>query len=84
MRQHRARPVKGEKKGYAMKMNIKLETVFLNMDGPQGKETVDEFTREAGQPIREFRAYVSKMINEYRIAGIPVYRSRRPCKGWRD
>jgi len=67
-----------------MKNTPKLETVFMNMDGPAGKETVDEFTREPGQPLREFRAYVRKMADDYRLAGMPVYTSKRPCKGWRD
>ena len=47
-----------------------------------GVETVDEFTREPGQSFKEFRAYVSKMVHEYHLAGMPVYRSSRCTKDW--
>lgn len=60
-----------------------MKTVYLNWQGPQGRETVDEFTREAGQTPAEFRAYVRKMVTEYATAGMSVYRSSRCCKGWR-
>ena len=59
-------------------------TVYLNMTSPQGRETVDEFSPEPGQSLREFFAYVRTMIAEYRLAGMNVYRSSRPCKAWRD
>jgi hypothetical protein len=52
------------------------------MKTAQGVETVDEFTRELNQSPKEFRAYVSKMINEYHIAGMNVYKSSRPTKDW--
>jgi len=54
-------------------------TVYLNWRGPQGRETVDEFTREPTQPYRKFREYVNRMVNEYRLAGMDVHRSSRPC-----
>lgn len=57
-------------------------TVYLNMRTTQGVETVDEFTKEIGQDFKTFRAYVSKMVQEYHIAGMPVYRSSRPTKEW--
>ena len=57
-------------------------TVYLNWNGPQGKETVDEFSPEQGQTMREFRAYVREMMREYYTAGMSVYRSSRCCKGW--
>ena len=59
-------------------------TVYLNWKGPQGRETVDEFSPEPGQTPREFRAYVREMVAEYHLAGMTVYRSSRPCKGWRE
>lgn len=57
-------------------------TIYLNMKNSQGIETVDEFTREAEQSPKEFRIYVSEMVNEYRIAGMNVYKSSRPTKEW--
>ena len=59
-------------------------TVYLNWKGPQGVETVDEFSPEPGQSHREFRAYVREMVSEYHVAGMAVYRSSRPCANWKD
>ena len=54
------------------------------MQTSQGVETVDEFSREEGQTPKEFRAYVSKMVQEYHLAGMNVYRSSRCTKDWKD
>jgi len=59
-------------------------TVYLNWNGPQGRETVDEFSPEPGQTVREFRAYVAAMVAEYNLAGMAVYRSSRPRRGWKE
>ena len=58
-------------------------TVYINWRGPQGRETVDEFTKQPGQTFAAFRAYVREMIREYALAGMNVYRSSRCCKGWK-
>jgi hypothetical protein len=55
---------------------------YLNMKGPYGIETIDEFTREENQSQKEFRTYVSQMVGEYHLAGMNVYRSSRPTKDW--
>lgn len=57
-------------------------TIYLNMKTSHGTETVDEFTREPNQSSKEFRAYVSKMVNEYHLAGMNVYRSSRCTREW--
>jgi len=59
-------------------------TVYLNWRGPQGRETVDEFTCDPAQSYREYNRYINSMVNEYRLAGMNVYRSSRPCANWRD
>ena len=59
-------------------------TVYLNWKGPTGLETVDEFSPEPGQPMSAFRKYVREMVSEYHICGMAVYRSRRPCRDWKD
>jgi hypothetical protein len=59
-----------------------MKRVYLNWKGPQGRETVDEFAPEAGQTPQAFRVYVRQMVAEYTLAGMAVYRSSRPCKGW--
>lgn len=58
-------------------------TIYLNMKTNQGIETVDEFTRTT-ESIREFRKYVNKMLTEYRVAGMAVYKSQRSTKDWKN
>jgi hypothetical protein len=58
--------------------------IYLNMKTSFGVETVDEFQREENQTPKDFRAYVSKMVQEYRLAGMDVYRSSRCTKDWRN
>ena len=60
-------------------------TVYLNLRGPAGRETVDQFTRGEDSPVdpRAFRRYVRDMVSEYHLAGMPVYTSSRACAGWR-
>lgn len=59
-------------------------TVYLNWRGPKGRETVDEFSPEPGQDMKDFRKYVREMVGEYCLVGMRVYRSSRPCKGWTE
>ena len=61
----------------------RMKTVFFNWKGPQGRETVDEFTPEPGQTWREIRAYVREMVGEYHMAGMDVYTSSRRCANWK-
>lgn len=61
-----------------------MQTVYLNMRGSQGVETVDEFTREAAQSPKEFRLYIVEMKREYRIAGMNVYQSSRCTNNWKQ
>ena len=56
--------------------------IYLNMKTSNGVETVDEFSREVGQDPKEFRKYVSRMVSEYHLAGMGVYRSSRCTKDW--
>ena len=57
--------------------------IFLNIKTSQGRETVDQFDKQEGQSSKEYRAYVRKMIEEYRLAGVNVYRSSRCCDNWK-
>lgn len=59
-------------------------TVYLNMRTSQGVETVDEFSPEIGQTGKDFRKYVSDMVQEYRIAGMGVYTSKRSTNDWKN
>jgi hypothetical protein len=58
-------------------------SIYLNMRTKQGVETIDEFNRDANQSPKEFRQYVQKMITEYHLAGMNVYRSIRCTKEWK-
>ena len=60
-----------------------MKTIYLNMNGNYGIETVDEFTQEQGQSEKDFRMYVNEMARETRLAGMPVYQSQRACKDWK-
>jgi len=59
-------------------------TIYLNWKGPDGRETVDEFSQEQGQTWKEFRSYVRKMADEYHLCGMNVYQSSRMCRNWRS
>lgn len=64
---------------------MKNTTIYLNVKTSQGVETVDEFTPGIDAPPgREFRQYLSKMVQEYQLTGQNVYRSNRSTKTWKD
>ena len=60
---------------------MKAKTIFLNWKYETWEtETVDEFTQEKGQTLRELMKYVNEMVKEYHLAGMSVYKSQRECK----
>jgi hypothetical protein len=61
-------------------------TIYLNMKTSEGVETVDQFTmgEDAPATYRDFRKYVSKMISEYNMAGMDVYKSQRCTNDWKN
>lgn len=63
-----------------------MKKIYLNMKTLEGIETVDQFTQGIDSPenIREFRAYIRTMIHEYHLAGMPVYKSIRSTKNWKE
>ena len=65
---------------------MSIKTIYLNMRASDGtRETVDEFTPGLDAPSgAAFRRYVSDMVNEYHMAGMPVYTSQRACEGWKQ
>jgi hypothetical protein len=58
--------------------------VYLNARYGRSVETIDEFNSSSHTNIKEFFVYVKKMMQEYRMAGIPVYISSRSTKEWRN
>ena len=61
-----------------------MGTIFLNIKTNLGIETIDQFTREENQTLKEFKKYVNQMVNEYQISGINVYKSNRSTNDWRN
>jgi len=61
-----------------------METIYLNIRTSQGVETIDEFTREKSQSLKDFRKYVNEMVKEYNIAGMNVYKSSRCTNDWKQ
>lgn len=59
---------------------------YINRLDGSDRETVDEFEQEPGQSVRDFRRYVSKMLDEHRVSDpfAEYYTSKRCCKGWND
>lgn len=58
--------------------------IFLNWKGPQGRETVDcvEHDPRYWPDARAMRKEAARLCGEYAVAGMAVYTSSRPCKGW--
>lgn len=61
-----------------------MQTIYLNMRTSQGVETVDEFTREETQTLKEFNNYVKDMCKEYHFAGMNTYKSSRCTNDWKQ
>lgn len=58
------------------------EIVYFNFRGAQGLETVDELSREDFPSRKAFRDECERIEWEYRLAGMHVYTSSRPCANW--
>jgi hypothetical protein len=55
---------------------------YLNIKTVYGVETIDELDRKDFATYRAFRCELLRLIGEYRLAGMDVYVSQRPCKAW--
>ena len=56
---------------------------YLNMKTSYGTETVDEVDRKDFKSFRKYHNEVRRLAQEYRLAGMNVYTSTRPCKEWK-
>lgn len=59
-------------------------TIYLNMKGPQGRETVDELRRVDFPDRRSFIKEANRLICEYALCGMNVYKSSRMCANWKE
>lgn len=57
-------------------------TRYLNFRGSYGVETVDQLSQSDFPSYKDFRKELTRLIQEYRLAGMNVYPSCRACKGW--
>ena len=57
--------------------------IYLNWNGPCGRETVDEVTPDEFATPRAFRDEARRLVGEYTLAGMAVYQSSRPCANWK-
>lgn len=55
---------------------------YFNMKTNYGTETVDELSPGDFKTDREFRKELTRLKNEYILAGMPVYISQRADKSW--
>ena len=55
---------------------------YLNIKTSYGVETVDELNPSDFGIFKDFRVELSRLVSEYRMAGMNVYVSQRPCKDW--
>lgn len=58
--------------------------VYLNLKTSHGIETVDELNFKDFKTTREFKNEVKRLINEYHLAGMSVYRSSRCTNDWKN
>lgn len=58
--------------------------VYFNMKTQYGVETVDELDRKDFKSFREFREEARRLVKEYHMAGMNVYRSQRSTKEWKE
>lgn len=58
--------------------------VYFNMQTQYGVETVDELDQKDFASFREFREEARRLVKEYAMAGMNVYRSQRCTKEWNE
>lgn len=59
-----------------------MKTIYFNIKGPCGVETVDELRQEYFNSFKEFKKEVRNMLTNYWEAGMSVYTSQRCTKEW--
>lgn len=55
---------------------------YFNMKTKFGTETVDHIDSEDFPNMAQFRFERSRLLNEYIMAGMNVYKSQKPCKDY--
>lgn len=63
---------------------MKNKTIYFNMRGPYGVETVDQICESDFDTYKEFRKELRSMLSNYHLCGMPVYTSQRCTKDWKS
>lgn len=61
-----------------------MKTFFNIKSQSHGTETVDELNRKDFKSHKEYRREVNRLRNEYQIAGMNVYTSKRSTNDWKN
>lgn len=56
---------------------------YFNIKGHYGVETVDELSRKDFKTYTEYKAESKRLVSEYHMVGMGVYRSQRCTNDWR-
>ena len=54
--------------------------IYFNLKTQYGVETVDQLDSKDFESFREFQNEARRLMEEYQLAGMNVYRSQRSCK----
>ena len=55
---------------------------YLNIKSHYGVETVDQLDKKDFSSFKAFRIELNRLINEYHLSGMNVYKSTRCDKTW--
>lgn len=58
--------------------------IYLNMKTNYGVETVDQLDKKDFKTYKEFKIELSRLISEYHLCGMNVYKSCRCDKSWNN
>lgn len=61
-----------------------MKTIYLNVKYNNEVETVDAFCSNEFDTYKDFITEVKRCVKEYHLSGIPVYRSQRCTKSWKN
>lgn len=60
-----------------------MKTIYFNMRGSYGVETVDQICTSDFETRKEFRKELKSMLSNYHLAGMNVYLSQRCTNDWK-
>lgn len=61
-----------------------MKTIYFNIKSQYGVETVDQICRSDFETDKDFRKEKNSMIENYHMAGMPVYLSQRCTNDWKN